>query len=123
MVIALSKIRQKMGIFGERPPDWRVSLMDTEIWRHIGRRPLAVRLIEDENIFLANYCVVLAWRINFVQSPDFVPDRTYYAADTRIDSIIYGRMPAVVMNPVRQLHWPGSMSWLNGQHLQPPQCT
>jgi peptidoglycan/LPS O-acetylase OafA/YrhL len=54
--------------------------------------------------------VVLAWRIHLVQSPDFVPQRTYYASDTRIDSIIYGCILAVVMNPVRQLHRPGTMS-------------
>jgi peptidoglycan/LPS O-acetylase OafA/YrhL len=54
--------------------------------------------------------VVLAWRIYLVQSPDFVPDRTYYASDTRIDSIIYGCMLAVVTNPVRQPHRPGTMS-------------
>jgi peptidoglycan/LPS O-acetylase OafA/YrhL len=54
--------------------------------------------------------VVLVWRIHLVQSPDFVPDRTYYASDTRIDSIIYGCLLALVMNPLRQLHRPGSMS-------------
>jgi len=43
--------------------------------------------------------VVLAWRIHLVHSPDFVSDRTYYASDTRIDSIIYGCILAVVMNP------------------------
>jgi peptidoglycan/LPS O-acetylase OafA/YrhL len=48
--------------------------------------------------------VVLAWRIHLVLSPDFVPERTYYASDTRIDSIIYGCILAVVTNPVRQLH-------------------
>jgi peptidoglycan/LPS O-acetylase OafA/YrhL len=48
--------------------------------------------------------VVLAWRIHLVLSPDFVSDRTYYASDTRIDSIIYGCILAVVINPVRQLH-------------------
>jgi peptidoglycan/LPS O-acetylase OafA/YrhL len=48
--------------------------------------------------------VVLAWRIHLVQSPDFVSDRTYYASDTRIDSIIYGCMLALLINPARQLH-------------------
>jgi len=48
--------------------------------------------------------VVLAWRIHLVLSPDFVSDRTYYASDTRIDSIIYGCILAVVINPVRQVH-------------------
>lgn len=53
--------------------------------------------------------IVLAWRIHLVQSPDFVSDRTYYASDTRIDSIIYGCVLAVVMNPVRPPHRPGTM--------------
>ena len=53
---------------------------------------------------------VLAWRIHLVHAPGFYPDRTYYASDTRIDSIIYGCILALVMNPVRQQHRPGSMS-------------
>jgi peptidoglycan/LPS O-acetylase OafA/YrhL len=48
--------------------------------------------------------VVLAWRIHLVQSPDFVFYWTYYAWDTRIDSIIYGCILAVVINPVPELH-------------------
>ena len=48
--------------------------------------------------------VVLAWRIHLVQSPGFVSDRTYYASDTRIDSIIYGCILAVVTNPRQQPH-------------------
>jgi hypothetical protein len=39
-----------------------------------------------------------------------VPDPTYHASDTRIDSITCGHLLAVVMNTVRQLHQPGSMS-------------
>jgi peptidoglycan/LPS O-acetylase OafA/YrhL len=46
--------------------------------------------------------VVLAWRIHLVQSPDFVSYRTYYASETRIDSIIYGCILAVVINPMRE---------------------
>jgi peptidoglycan/LPS O-acetylase OafA/YrhL len=45
--------------------------------------------------------VILAWRIDLVCSAGFVPDRTYYASDTRIDSIIYGCILAVVANPIR----------------------
>jgi peptidoglycan/LPS O-acetylase OafA/YrhL len=48
--------------------------------------------------------VVLAWRIHLVQSPDFVFYRTYYASDTRIDSIIYGCILAIVINPMRERH-------------------
>src|SRR5271166_2398312 len=54
--------------------------------------------------------VVLAWRIHLVQSPDFVPARTYYASDTRIDSIIYGCILAVVMNPNQQPYRLSTMS-------------
>jgi len=54
--------------------------------------------------------VVLAWRIYLVHAPGYFPDRTYYASDTRIDSIIYGCILALVINPVRQQHRPGSMS-------------
>ena len=39
-----------------RPPNWRVALVDTGVWRNIGERLLAVRhLIGDEEVFLANY--------------------------------------------------------------------
>lgn len=41
---------------GKEPEDWRVTLVDTGMWRNIGQRLVAVRhLIEDEEIFLANY--------------------------------------------------------------------
>jgi len=53
---------------------------------------------------------VLAWRFHLVQSPGFFPDRTYYASDTRIDSIVYGCILALVMNPARQPQRPGAMS-------------
>jgi peptidoglycan/LPS O-acetylase OafA/YrhL len=48
--------------------------------------------------------VILAWRIYLVHFPDFVTYRTYYASDTRIDSIIYGCILAIVMNPLRDVH-------------------
>jgi len=48
-------------------------------------------------------CVaVLAWRIHLASGPDFFSDRTYYASDTRIDSIIYGCILAVIANPLQQ---------------------
>lgn len=38
------------------PEEWRVTLVDTGIWRNIGERLVAVRqFVEDEEIFLANY--------------------------------------------------------------------
>jgi len=64
-------------------------------------------------LLAAGCLAVLAWRVYLVQSPDFVSNRTYYASDTRIDSIIYGCVLAVVMNqkkPKRliamsRVHW------------------
>ncbi len=53
---------------------------------------------------------ILAWRVHLVHAPGFFSDRTYYASDTRIDSIIYGCLLALVMNPARQQHQPRSMS-------------
>jgi glucose-1-phosphate cytidylyltransferase len=41
---------------GEPEQDWRVTLIDTGIWRNIGERLWAVRdQVKDEEIFLANY--------------------------------------------------------------------
>lgn len=41
--------------------------------------------------YLLLICVaVLLWRIYLVQSPSFSTNRTYYATDTRIDSILFG---------------------------------
>jgi peptidoglycan/LPS O-acetylase OafA/YrhL len=54
--------------------------------------------------------LILAWRIYLVQSPDFMVNRTYYASDTRIDSIIYGCILAIVMNPRRNQHRADPMS-------------
>src|ERR1700720_3577399 len=52
----ISDFGQKIEILGERPPDWRITLIDTGVWRNIGERLLAVRhLVKDEEVFLANY--------------------------------------------------------------------
>ena len=53
---------------------------------------------------------VLAWRIHLVHAPGFFPDRTYYGSDTRIDSIAYGCILALVINPVRRRSTSGAMS-------------
>jgi glucose-1-phosphate cytidylyltransferase len=46
----------KVEVLGEPPPEWRITLVDTGIWRNIGQRLMAVRhLVEKEEIFLANY--------------------------------------------------------------------
>ena len=46
----------KVEIMGEPREDWRVTMVDTGIWRNIGERLWAVRdLVHDEDMFLANY--------------------------------------------------------------------
>lgn len=52
----ISDFGKQVEVLGETPPDWQISLVDTGIWRNIGQRLVAVRhLVEDEEIFLANY--------------------------------------------------------------------
>jgi glucose-1-phosphate cytidylyltransferase len=52
----VSHFGKKVELLGEQPPDWRISLVDTGIWRNIGQRLVAVRhLVRDEEMFLANY--------------------------------------------------------------------
>ncbi len=52
----ISNFGKKVEILGEPPPDWRITLIDTGIWRNIGQRLMAVKhLLRDEEIFLANY--------------------------------------------------------------------
>jgi glucose-1-phosphate cytidylyltransferase len=46
----------RVEVLGDLPRDWRVSLIDTGIWRNIGERLWAVRNhVKNEDIFLANY--------------------------------------------------------------------
>jgi glucose-1-phosphate cytidylyltransferase len=52
----ISDFGKNVEILGDRPPDWRVTLVDTGTWRNIGERLSAVRhLVKDEEMFLANY--------------------------------------------------------------------
>jgi glucose-1-phosphate cytidylyltransferase len=52
----VSEFGSKIEILGESRPDWRVTLVDTGVWRNIGERLLAVRqFVGDEDVFLANY--------------------------------------------------------------------
>lgn len=47
---------QKVELLGDQPQDWRVSLIDTGVWRNIGQRLWAVRdHVAGERMFLANY--------------------------------------------------------------------
>jgi peptidoglycan/LPS O-acetylase OafA/YrhL len=53
-------------------------------------------------IVLISMClVILLWRLQLIQSADFSAIRTYISSDTRIDSIIYGCLMAVLINPLQ----------------------
>ena len=46
----------QVEVLGKAQEDWRVSLIDTGVWRNIGERLWAVRQhVENEEMFLANY--------------------------------------------------------------------
>lgn len=52
----ISDFGKSIEVLGTNPPDWRITLVDTGIWRNIGERLLAVKhLLNDEEYFLANY--------------------------------------------------------------------
>jgi glucose-1-phosphate cytidylyltransferase len=52
----VSNFGKSVEVLGATPPDWRITLVDTGIWRNIGERLLAVKhLLKDEEYFLANY--------------------------------------------------------------------
>jgi peptidoglycan/LPS O-acetylase OafA/YrhL len=62
---------------------------------------LALRLSRQRiAVALAIVCLaVLAWRMNLASQPNFETERTYYSSDTRIDSILFGCLLAIVANP------------------------
>ena len=52
----ISDFGKKVELLGEQPPDWRITLVDTGVWRNIGERLFAVKhLLVGEDMFLANY--------------------------------------------------------------------
>jgi glucose-1-phosphate cytidylyltransferase len=52
----ISDFGRKVELLGERAPDWRITLVDTGVWRSIGERLLAVKEhVRNERMFLANY--------------------------------------------------------------------
>src|SRR5262245_958394 len=60
---------------------------------------------------LVSTCVaILAWRIHLVHADAFLASRTQYASDTRIDSIIYGCLLAVLINPLWDMKGSEKMS-------------
>jgi glucose-1-phosphate cytidylyltransferase len=54
--LVVSDHGKKVEVLGQPKEDWRVTLVDTGIWRNIGERLWAVRdHVKDEEIFCANY--------------------------------------------------------------------
>jgi glucose-1-phosphate cytidylyltransferase len=52
----VSGFGQKVELLNEPKDDWRVTMVDTGVWRNIGERLWAVREhVKNEEIFLANY--------------------------------------------------------------------
>ena len=52
----MSGFGSNVETLGDPQQDWRVTLIDTGVWRNIGERLFAVRQhVEDEEMFLANY--------------------------------------------------------------------
>ena len=52
----VSQYGTEVRTLGPTPPDWRVSMVDTGLWRNIGERLWAVRHhVQNEEMFLANY--------------------------------------------------------------------
>lgn len=50
----ISDFGSKVDIIGERPPEWRVTLVDTGVWRNIGARLFAVKhFVKDEEVFFS----------------------------------------------------------------------
>lgn len=56
MDCVVSGFGSKVELLGRPEEEWRVTLLDTGIWRNIGQRLWAVRdHVKDEEMFLANY--------------------------------------------------------------------
>jgi peptidoglycan/LPS O-acetylase OafA/YrhL len=66
---------------------------------------LALRFLKDRRVLIAIFvalCVLaLAWRFYLVSQPGFEMNRTYYATDTRFDSLLFGCILALWRNPAR----------------------
>ena len=98
---AVSVRGAKVEVLGRPQDDWRVTLIDTGIWRSIGERLWAVRdYVKDEEFFLANYSdgltdVDLDAVIRRFKASDKVacflavrPPLTYHLADVREDGTV-----------------------------------
>jgi len=88
----------KVELLSEIKEDWRITLIDTGIWRNIGQRLWAVRdQLKDEEMFLANYSdgltdVDLEYMVETFKESDKIgcfvairPPLTYHLADIDCD--------------------------------------
>jgi peptidoglycan/LPS O-acetylase OafA/YrhL len=68
-------------------------------------RPIQISLL-----LLVVCALILAWRYYLTASPGFDPNRTYYATDTRIDSILFGCILATSWDEInaRWKHFEGN---------------
>jgi glucose-1-phosphate cytidylyltransferase len=106
----------KVELLDNPQDDWRVSMIDTGIWRNIGERLWAVRdHVKDEEIFLANYSDGLSnvdlndMLDRFKKSGKLAcfmairPPLTYHAADIDMNGEVHG------------MHsWDRADLWING---------
>jgi glucose-1-phosphate cytidylyltransferase len=94
-------------ILGQPADDWRVTMIDTGIWRNIGQRLWAVRdQVENEEMFLANYSDGLsdvdldAMVADFKKSGKVAcflavrPPLTFHLANIGDDKHVRGMLPA-----------------------------
>ena len=106
-------------IIGEPKENWRISLIDTGVWRNIGERLWAVRRhVQDEEIFFANYAdgltdVDLDEMVEFFKKSGKIgcflairPPLTYHLADIAED----GRVEAFRTSDRAEI-------WINGGYF------
>jgi glucose-1-phosphate cytidylyltransferase len=115
----VSAFGSQVELLGKPEEDWRVSLIDTGIWRNIGERLWAVRdHVKDEEIFLANYTDGLSnvdlndMLDRFKKSGKFAcflairPQLAYHVADIEEE----GRVRAIRT-------WDRADLWINGGYF------
>ena len=106
----------KVELLGPREEDWRVTMIDTGVWRNIGSRLWAVRdHVKNEEMFCANYSdglsdVNLDDMIEKFKKSDKIacflavhPPVTYHLADIAAD----GKVNAFITSDVSEI-------WING---------
>jgi peptidoglycan/LPS O-acetylase OafA/YrhL len=78
---------------------------------YIGMRKLRLSGRQQAYLLWGMCALVLAWRCVLVMKLSATVERTYYASDTRIDSILYGCALAVWYNPTLDQWIPSEKRW------------